>query len=147
MRKTFLLPGAILVAGLLATGCAGPEKKLGRGVTNFFEIVRGGEMRRSVEQSAMFKYPGTPFYASGAVNGFNRTMARTGIGLYEIVTFPIPSYDPVATRYLKVNPVYPDSYKPGLMEDSIFATDNSIGFSGGEIAPFIPGSRFRVFDN
>ena len=123
MRNTYSLLGAVLVTGLLATGCAGPEKKFGRGVTNFFEIVRGGEMRRSVEQSAMFKYPGTPFYASGVVDGFNRTMARTGIGLYEMVTFPIPSYDPIATRYLKVNPVFPDSYKPHLMEDSTFATD------------------------
>ena len=74
-------------------------------------------------------------------------MARTGIGLYEMVTFPIPSYDPIATRYLKVNPVFPDSYKPHLMEDSTFATDNNIGFSGGDIVPWFPGSRFKVFDN
>lgn len=147
MRNTLLLLGAVLVTGLLATGCAGPERKLGRGMNNFFEIVRGGEMRRTVEQSAIFEHTETPFYAAGVVRGFNRSLARTGIGLYEIVTFPIPSYDPVATRYLKVNPVFPDSYKPHLMEDANFATDSAIGFSGGDIAPFFPGSRFRVFDN
>jgi hypothetical protein len=44
-------------------------------------------------------------------------------------------------------PTYPDSYRPGLMSDSIFSTDTSLGFSGGDIAPMIQGSRFRVFDN
>ena len=147
MRNTLLLLSAVVVTGLLATGCAGPERKLGRGLNNTFELVRAGEMRRTVEQSAMFDHPGTPFYATGFVRGFNRSMARTGIGLYEVLTFPFPSYDPVATRYLKVNPVFPDSYKPHLMEDSTFATDSAIGFSGGDLVPWFPGSRFRIFDN
>lgn len=145
MQKSLALLGAVLVAGFLATGCAGPERKLGRGFNNFYEIVRGGEMRRTVEQAALFDspYPG----CGGTVRGFNRTMARTGIGLYEIVTFPIPSYDPVATKYLKPNPVYPDSYKPRLAASSLYATDTAIGFSGGDVAPWCPGSRFRIFDN
>jgi hypothetical protein len=29
----------------------------------------------------------------------------------------------------------------------VFDTDTYMGFSGGDVAPFIPGSRFRVFDN
>ena len=29
----------------------------------------------------------------------------------------------------------------------MFDTDTYTGFSGGDVAPFIPGSRFRVFDN
>ena len=49
----------------------------------------------------------------------------------------------VLTEY----PTYPDSYRPGLLSDSIFATDTSLGFSGGDVAPMIQGSRFRVFDN
>ena len=146
MRKTFSFLGTILALGILATGCAGPERKLGRGMNNLFEIVRAGEMRRSIEQTSLFGSQDVAF-TGGAVRGFNRTMARTGIGLYEIITFPIPSYDPVATHYLKVGPVYPDSYKPRMMEDALFATDSAVGFSGGDIAPFFPGSRFRVFDN
>ncbi|MCU0785704.1 MAG: exosortase system-associated protein, TIGR04073 family [Verrucomicrobia bacterium] len=146
MQTKFSLLGAVLLTGLLAAGCAGPEKKLGRGMNNFFEIVRGGEMRRTVEQSALFDSPATA-YTTGFVRGFNRSMARAGIGLYEIVTFPIPSYDPIATKYLKSEPVYPDNFKPRLLADSMFATDTAIGFSGGDVAPMIPGSRFRIFDN
>ena len=146
MRKSASLLGAVLLVGALASGCAGPEKKLGRGFNNLFEIVRGGDMRRTIEQSALFESPDTA-YTTGFFRGFNRSMARTGIGLYEIVTFPIPSYDPVATSYLSPNPVYPDNYTPRLIEDATFATDSSIGFSGGDSAPMIPGSRFRIFDN
>lgn len=146
MRKTFSLLGAVLALGILATGCAGPERKLGRGLNNTFEIVRMGEMRRSIEQAALFDSPDQA-YTTGMVRGFNRSMARVGIGIYEIVTFPIPSYDPVATSYLKTGPVHPDSYKPRIMADSLFATDTAIGFSGGDVAPFFPGSRFRIFEN
>jgi hypothetical protein len=74
-------------------------------------------------------------------------MARAGLGLYEIVTFPIPTYDPIWTDYLSPNPKYPSSYKPGLPDGPTFRTDSSLGFSGGEVAPAIPGSHFRVFDN
>jgi len=48
---------------------------------------------------------------------------------------------------MTVNPVYPDSYKPHLLADPTFGPDNSLGFSGGDVAPIIPGSRFRIFDN
>lgn len=146
MRKTLTFLAAVLGFGLLATGCAGPEKKLGRGMNNTFEIVRMGEMRRSIEQTALLDSPDQA-YTTGLVRGFNRSMARFGVGLYEIITFPIPSYDPIATSYLKPGPVWPDSYKPHLMEDSLFATDTAIGFSGGDVMPFMPGSRFRIFDN
>ena len=50
------------------------------------------------------------------------------------------------TDFLNPNPVYPDSYTPTLVEDPLFSTDANLGFSGGDIAPFVPGSRFRVFD-
>ncbi len=146
MRNSSALLGAVLLTGLLAAGCAGPEKKLGRGLNNVFEIVRMGECRRTTEQTALFDSPDTA-YTTGVIRGLNRSFARVGVGLYEVVTFPIPSYDPVCTTYLKPNPVYPDNFKPGLIEDSAFATDTTIGFSGGDVMPFIPGSRFRVFDN
>lgn len=138
---------------LLTAGCAGPEKKLGRGMRNMGEIVRWGEARRSVEQAALFEGPGIA-YTTGAIRGFNRSMARFGIGLYEVLTSPFPPYDPVAKDFLSAQspyprtpePVFPSNYKPNLIEDSNFATDVSLGFSGGDIAPFVPGSRFRVFD-
>ena len=41
------------LAAVFTSGCAGPEQKLGRGLSNTFEIARMGEMRRSVEQTAI----------------------------------------------------------------------------------------------
>ena len=105
-----------------------------------------GEMRRTVEQTAVFDSPGEA-YTTGVIRGFDRTMARTGIGLYEIVTFPIPPYHPIATKYLTPGPVSPDSYKAGLIDDPTFDTDTYTGFSSGNAAPWIPGSRFDVFNN
>jgi putative exosortase-associated protein (TIGR04073 family) len=146
MKKSFSLLGAALLVGLMASGCAGPEKKLGRGLSNMYEIVRWGDMRRTIEQSTLFESKDAT-YASGLVRGFNRSISRFGIGVFETVTFPIPSYDPVCTNYLTPHIVYPDNYKPRIMADSLFATDTFIGFSGGDVAPMIPGSRFRIFDN
>jgi len=145
MRKLASLLGATLVVGVLASGCAGPEKKLGRGFSNTYEIVRMSEMRRTMEQTALFEPHAT--YSGAMVRGLNRSIARFGIGVYEIVTFPIPSYEPVCTNYLTPHLVYPDNYKPRILADSLFATDTTIGFSGGDVAPMIPGSRFRIFDN
>ena len=54
-------------------------------------------------------------------------------------------YDPVLTHYQTVTPGYPDSYKPGLPNDPIFDTDTALGFSGGDVAPIVPGSRFAIF--
>ena len=33
------------------------------------------------------------------------------------------------------------------MSDALFDTDTYTGFSGGDVAPLFPGSRFSVFDN
>jgi putative exosortase-associated protein (TIGR04073 family) len=145
MRK-IIFPLMAVAAAMLATGCAGPEAKLGRGVSNTYEAVRLGDMRRTIEQTALFDSPSAG-YTTGVIRGFDRSVARTGIGIYEVVTFPFPPYHPIATRYLTPGPVSPASYSPGLFSDSIFDTDTYTGFSGGDIAPFVPGSRFRVFDN
>jgi putative exosortase-associated protein (TIGR04073 family) len=148
MSKNLSFMGAALLVAVLVSGCAGPEKKLGRGVNNFLEPIRLAEWQRSVEQAELYKSQDSAFNGhTGMVRGFSRTMARAGLGLYEIVTFPIPSYEPIWTSYLSPNPQYPDSYKPGLPDAPTFRTDNSLGFSGGEVAPGLPGSRFRVFDN
>ena len=145
MRNTFPVLAAVIIIGALASGCANTEKKLGRGMSNIAEPIRLGEMRRSIEQTALFEGPGG-HYATGFVRGLNRTLARTGVGIYEIVTCPFPPYGPVFTDYLSPNPVYPDNYRPDIIEDSLFATDINMGFSGGDIAPYIPGSRFKIFN-
>jgi putative exosortase-associated protein (TIGR04073 family) len=145
MRK-IIFPMFVVCAALFAAGCANPEQKLGRGISNTYEVVRLGEMRRTIEQTALFDSPGEG-YTTGVIRGFDRSMARTGIGLYEIVTFPFPPYHPVATNYLSVNPVFPSSYAPKIISDPLFRTDTYSGFSGGDIAPFVPGSRFSIFDN
>jgi putative exosortase-associated protein (TIGR04073 family) len=144
MRKTLPLL-VVLVIAALASGCANVERKFGRGMANSYEIVRGGEFRRTMEQTALFNGPDAA-YTTGFVRGINRSLARTGIGIYEVVTAPIPPYGPVFTDHFAPGPVYPDNYTPGLIDDSMFATDTELGYSGGDILPFIPGSRFRVFD-
>lgn len=165
MRTSLTLVGVALALVLLS-GCAGPERKLGRGINNVHELVRGGEIRRSMEQTAL--WDGSDMaYSAGFLRGFHRSLTRTAIGAYEIITAPFPPYGPLLTSTNRVypdysmknkshpwgglilpeDPVYPEAYKPGVFADSIFSTDTSLGFSGGDVAPMIPGSRFRVFDN
>ena len=148
MHKTLPLLAALSLAGLFSTGCAHVtkmEEKFGRGMNNSMDIVRMGEFRRTVEQSALTEGPD---YAAGTgfVRGLNRTLARTGIGVWEVVTFPFPPYHPLFTDKFAVGPVYPDNFKPGVIADSMTATDTYIGFSGGEVLPMVPGSRFRIFE-
>ena len=144
MRKTLSLLGAVAIVALLAAGCAGPEKKFGRGLNNMGEVVRWGEMRRGMEQGGVWK--GThAAHGHGFVSGLNMSLTRIGVGVYEVVTFPIPSYDQPFPDYLTPSPGYPDSYKPGLPSDPLFDTDTTLGFSGGEVCPIVPGSRFAIF--
>ena len=145
MRNTFCLLSVVVALGAFVSGCAGPEHKLGRGLSNTAEIVRAGEYRRSMEQAGLYEDPDVA-YTYGALHGIHRSLARTGIGIYEVVTFPFPPYGPVFTKHFAPNPVYPDNYKPNLVEDSMFATDTYTGFSGGDTFPFIPGSRFQIFE-
>ena len=171
MRPTsFIAIGAACLA-LLGGGCAGPSYKLGRGINNVTEFARMGEMRRSIEQANIWHGPDSAF-TFGAIRGFNRSVARTFIGAGEIATFPVPtpSYDanykkefPVdngdvyfagpyrpdqlwTLKWLTEDPRYPMNYKPGHLADTMFATDTALGFSSGDVAPFVPGSRFHIFD-
>ena len=145
MRNTIPSLAVVALAAALTGGCANMENKFGRGMSNTLEVTRLGELRRSTEQAALFYSPDVA-YTTGFIKGLNRTIVRTGVGIYEMVTFPIPPYDPVLTSYLSPNTVYPDNYTPNLLEDSSFATDTNLGFSGGDVHPFVPGSRFRIFD-
>jgi putative exosortase-associated protein (TIGR04073 family) len=153
-NKALCFLSLIAVAGLVA-GCVGPEQKFSRGLNNTMEFARMGEIRRSMEQAAIFETPGHGGITDGLFHGIDRSFARTGAGLYEMLTFPIPndfhgSYDPVFYTHGVLHspdPVYPDSYKPDWIADGMLSPDTSLGFAGGDIAPFLPGSRFRVFDN
>jgi putative exosortase-associated protein (TIGR04073 family) len=145
MRNIFPFLATLVIAGAVSSGCSSTEKKLGRGVSNMTEFARLGEMRRSIEQTSLFDKPGGN-YATGFIRGLGKSFARTGVGVYEVVTAPFPPYDPVFTDYLSPSPSYPDNYRPDLIDDSLFATDTDMGFSGGDVAPFIPGSRFKVFN-
>ena len=78
IRKLTIL--APVLVGLMLTGCSGPERKLGRGINNVTEFARMGEMRRSIEQTAMWDGPSTAF-TTGTIRGFNRSMARTVLGV------------------------------------------------------------------
>lgn len=170
MRKSIFILMTVVVTSILATGCSGPEKKLGRGLRNTFEITRMGEMRRSIEQTALWDSPDKA-YSTGVIRGFNRTIARTALGVFEVVTFPIPTspegdFDAVFTSDVPLypdpsvatlndggygglvipeDPVYPDVHRPAKRASSALETDTTIGFDGGDVAPFFPGSRFHVF--
>jgi len=146
VRFPFFPTLIVAAVSVLAVGCAKTEQKLGRGISNLTEFTRMGEMRRSVEQTALFEGPNKA-YSTGIVKGFNKTLVRTGVGLYEIVTCPFPPYDPVFTNYISPEPRQPDSFVPGMIADSTLSPDTNLGFSGGEVFPMMPGSRFRIFEN
>src|SRR6267378_8643758 len=74
MRNPASFLGAVLLVGVLASGCAGPEKKFGRGMNNLLEIVRMGDMRRTMEQTALFESSDTA-YGKGFISGLNRSLA------------------------------------------------------------------------
>ena len=134
--------GAIAAAAVVLTGCAGPERKFSRGLNNVTEFARRGELRRSVEQTALWE-GNDQAYSLGFMRGLNRSFVRTGVGLFEILTFPIPGYDPI---FLPEQPVYPDANKPNFISDPSWGPDSHLGFSGGDVAPMITGSRFGIFD-
>lgn len=160
---------SVAAAALLSAGCAGPEKKLGRGIRNITEPLRLGEMQRSIEQTALWEDPQTA-YTTGFFRGLNRTVARTALGAYEVATFAFPNGEekgyealltPESELYpdpsiattkpnwgglrLPEHPVHPETYAPDHPASSITETDTAIGFVGGDVAPQVPGSRFKVF--
>lgn len=151
MRISSLTPAVFACAAAFAVGCAGPEQKLGRGINNVTEFTRLGEIRRSVEQTALWENHDTA-YTAGLLQGINRSIVRTTVGAFEILTFPIPSYDPWLAPGNKlvndatVDPTYPDAYKPHFLADPSSSPDSNLGWGGGDVLPFVAGSRFRIFD-
>jgi putative exosortase-associated protein (TIGR04073 family) len=151
MRKSLLFLACGGLAAVLSTGCSGPEKKLGRGLNNMTEFARGGELHRSVEQTYLWE-GGDLAYTKGMIRGFNRSMTRTLVGMFEVLTFPFPGYEPYLrpgnSIYpdMSVNPVYPTASTPYFVSDPSWSPDANMGFGHGDIAPMIPGSKFRIFD-
>lgn len=143
MRNVLTLLGFLSLAALITSGCADAQAKLGRGIRNTCEVGRLGGLRASMEQTAVWDSP-EDACTTGVVTGLSRSVARTGVGLYEIITFPFPPYHPVCTGYVPVQPVYPDNDKPKLADDPLYQSDTYIGFSSGETFGFLPGSRFDV---
>ena len=153
MRNVIPFLACAALAAVFTSGCAGPEAKLGRGISNMYEPIRLGEMRRTIEQTAIFNSPGQA-YTTGVIRGFDRTLVRTGIGVIDVVTFPWPFsrengsfYGPQFTGSFSPSPIFPESYKPGLISEGTFDTDTHMGYSGGDVAPWLIGSRFKVFEN
>lgn len=149
MQKTTPLLLLAAAGALFGSGCAGPENRLGNGITNLTEFARLGEWRASVEDSAVLDPSGIN-YTTGLIHGFDQSVYRTVAGVYQVVTFPAGDYltdSKFDQKYVPTGTVYPDSYKPGLIDSTTFQTDTYFGFSGGDMFPFVPGSRFAVFPN
>jgi putative exosortase-associated protein (TIGR04073 family) len=139
--RSFLKPVSLLVTvAAVLVGCTSAEQKLGRGLNNVSEPFRLGELQRSYEQGALFG--GAHGGTAGLVRGVNRTIGRTVVGAVEVLTFPIPSKPYITPE----NPVYPDTFKPGILDSSAVRTDVSLGFDSTDVAPMFPGSRFKIFE-
>jgi putative exosortase-associated protein (TIGR04073 family) len=148
MRNATSLLALAALAALFTAGCAGPEQRLGSGVNNLTEFTRLGEMQRSVEQYTIFDPQAGA--ATGVIHGFDQSVFRTVAGAYQIATFPagnLLTQTSFEQKYIPKGTPYPDSYHPGLPNFPTFQTDTYIGFSGGNVAPFIPGNRFSIFEN
>ena len=147
LNKSSVFLAVIAVSCLLA-GCAGPEQKLGRGIDNLAEIFRFGEVRRSIEQTASV-WLARPIAHRWFLHGVDRSIERTCIGFYEVLTFPIPNHPPLDYGPIMrpADPVYPDTYKPNAgMSSSYSPTPRSVSVAETS-RRIIPGSRFRIFDN
>jgi hypothetical protein len=146
MAKSFSILGAVVLLAVLAAGCAGPEKKFGRGINNVYEPIRLAEMRRSIEQGALAK-PNDINYHTGVIRGFNkhspgRASASTRSSPRR--SRPMIRFSPITCAESQ----YPDSLQARLFEDSTFRHGYFHRVQRRRsVAPFIPGSRFRVFDN
>src|SRR5258708_21281920 len=75
MRASRFLVALAAAGLLLSVGCAGPERKLGRGINNLTEPIRMGELRRSMEQTALWDNNDSA-YTTGFFRGVGRTFQR-----------------------------------------------------------------------
>jgi putative exosortase-associated protein (TIGR04073 family) len=118
MKKLLLL---VLTAGIAGLSMAdiqeppgskhGPLRKLSRALAN---IVYGvAEVPVQMTRSELEGSNGEKA-AYGSVYGTGKTLARLGYGIYELITFPIPTYK--------------DTYRPPYHPNNREATQPSRGF-------------------
>ena len=139
--KSASLLAAVGAVSLL-TGCSSMEQKLGRGIANVMEPVRMGELTRSTEQTYLADGP-TVAGSYGLVHGVARTIQRTAVGAFDIVTFPIPT-EPLI---IPSEPVYPDSVRPQMAGNLGLDSSHYVGFSGGAVLPGIGPAMFNPLEN
>ena len=94
-RLAAVFTATLLVLQLQSAHAEGPVDKLGRGIANVvtspFEIFKG--MGEANEKDGIFAGVTT-----GLLKGTVDTVKRCAVGVYEVVTFPIPipaDYDPI----------------------------------------------------
>jgi len=176
MRKLTYLAVCLAAVLAFSSGCSGPSYKLGRGLNNLTEPLRMGEMRRSIEQAGVWQGPDYAFTfgaiqgfnrtlvrtfvgayevatfpipdpTKGGAPSYDSIFAKNVTGADDVyIPGPFRSDQVLSLNFMTADPKHPTNFKPGLLSDSLFATDRALGFSAGDVAPFIPGSRFHVFD-
>lgn len=85
---------------------ASPADKLGRGITN--AVTGWMELPKHMVMGT-FACGVTPLegLTVGIFRGVGRAVERTGVGLYETATFPIPNYTPLLyPEYISLEPAY-----------------------------------------
>ena len=145
MRNAIFLLAVVALTAVFTSGCAGPEEKLGRGANKFMKSSAWAKCAApsNSRPCSIRRVTVMP----RRVRGIDRSLTRVGMGVFEVATFPLPPYGPVLTKYFSPEPAFPASYKPQRVSDALFDTDTYTGFSGGDVMPFLPGSRFSIFDN
>ena len=96
-RKTLAwLTAAALLVAPQAAWAQGPLDKMGRGVVN---VLTG--WLELFKQFSLGKQEPNPVtgIAMGLVRGASLTLLRTGVGLYETVSFPVPYPQDYASPY------------------------------------------------
>ncbi|MBI4597953.1 MAG: exosortase system-associated protein, TIGR04073 family [Candidatus Omnitrophica bacterium] len=95
--RAFLVAGSLIVLGLPAGAWAqDPIHKMGRGVVN---VLTGWlEIPKQIHLGAQESNPIIGL-GQGVLRGVSLTALRTGLGLYEAVTFPIPYPQQFASPY------------------------------------------------
>ncbi|MCG3199062.1 MAG: exosortase system-associated protein, TIGR04073 family [Candidatus Omnitrophica bacterium] len=94
------------VCGPVCDPCCGnsPATKLGRGVSN---VLTGWMEVPKHVVTGVFNCNVTPLEGLGVgfFRGWGRAIERTGVGLFEVVTFPLPGYDPLlCPEYVSLEP-------------------------------------------
>ena len=67
-----------------------PIRKLGRGVGNL--VYGSSELVLVIDSQNTSSMSNSASFSHGLVNGLGRTLVRMGAGIYEILTFPVPTY-------------------------------------------------------